>query len=381
MASKGNKMEDNVETKSVKNVKIFSWEMDKFRVMLSDSENIMVALMLENEPSEAIKEALIKFTYQFEKKYDKPVKNFRGNLEVFKSARPLAEDIFNLFLMQPQMLPLDLKELNKMNLNIPEKKLIRTAQKIQEDRGFFFFTHLISEHAKKTNIDQKQMFKMIFDIHQKGGFISIPPEKVSREIERKKIYQILSEIPGMAENDINILLKDLLASSPESREFLLNKIKEFKKKTMSEEIQNEILERNTLRKKRSDLFEQIDGYLQQKDYESVVNLFNNIINISRELGDFQMAEELVQRSQKYQQTVEQMTNIIPQLRSARNEALNKAELYELGGKYIEAAEFYKKAADYSVELGELEVAKEYEGHIERMKSLEELAKLRRSLGS
>ena len=94
-----------------------------------------------------------------------------------------------------------------------------------------------------------------------------------------------------------------------------------------------------------------------------------------------MAQELSERSQRYREAIEQMSTLIPQIRSARNEALNKAELYELAGKYVEAAESYKQAADYSMELDELEAAKEYQEHVERMLSLEELAKLRRSLGA
>ena len=378
---KGKIKDDATELKGPQNIKIFTWQMDKFQVMLADSDNIMVALMLESTPSEAIKKALINFTYQFETNYEQPISNFRGNLQVFKSARPLAEDIFNLFLMQPQMLPLNFKKLKHVKLDDEEKKLIRTARTLQEERGYFFFTHLINEHTKKYKINQNKLFKMIFELHGKGVFISIPPERVSKEIERHYLFNLLCEIHGLCDNDINILLKDMMVSSPESRELLINKVKEFKRKNMSELVQKEILERNTLRKKRTELFEQIDGFLQAKDYSNVVNLFDQIIEISNTLGDTKMAQELSERSQRYRDAIEQMSTLIPQIRSARNEALNKAELYELAGKYVEAAESYKQAADYSMELDELEAAKEYQEHVERMLSLEELAKLRRSFGA
>ncbi|MHA1752695.1 MAG: hypothetical protein ACTSWR_03000 [Candidatus Helarchaeota archaeon] len=222
---------------------------------------------------------------------------------------------------------------------------------------------------------------MIFELHGKGVFISIPPERVSKEIERHYLFNLLCEIHGLCDNNINILLKDMMVSSPESRELLINKVKEFKRKNMCELVQKEILERNTLRKKRTELFEQIDGFLQAKDYSNIVNLFDQIIEISNALGAVKMAQELSERSQRYREAIEQMSTLIPQIRSARNEALNKAELYELAGKYVEAAESYKQAADYSMELDELEAAKEYQEHVERMLSLEELAKLRRSLGA
>ncbi|MHA1693948.1 MAG: hypothetical protein ACTSUG_01720 [Candidatus Helarchaeota archaeon] len=106
---------------------------------------------------------------------------------------------------------------------------------------------------------------MIFELHGKGVFISIPPERVSKEIERHYLFNLLCEIHGLCDNNINILLKDMMVSSPESRELLINKVKEFKRKNMCELVQKEILERNTLRKKRTELFEQIDGFLQAKD--------------------------------------------------------------------------------------------------------------------
>ena len=376
------KLDDqSIQQKGPQNIKIFKWQMENFQVMLSDSDNIMVALMLDADPSDAVKKALINFTYLFESNYEQPIKNFKGKLSVFNSVRPLAEDIFNLFLMQPQMLPMDIKKLNMIKLDSDEKKLIRSAQSLQQERGYFFFTHLISEHLKKTKISQNKMFKMIFDLHNKGVFISIAPEHVSKEINRCKLFKKICDIRGISNNDLQILLKDLLASSPESQEVLINKIKEYKKKDMSENIQNEILDRNTLRKQRSELFGQIDGFLQASDYNNVVNIFEQIIKISNDLGDFKMANELNERAQQYKQAIDQMTTVIPQIRSARNDALNKAELYELAGKYIDASESYKKAASYSMELGELEEAKEYENHVERMLSLEELAKLRRSLGA
>ncbi|MHA1271659.1 MAG: hypothetical protein ACTSPY_17840 [Candidatus Helarchaeota archaeon] len=369
------------KSKGPQNIKIFTWQMEKFQVMLSDSDNIMVALMLESEPSDAIKKALINFTYQFEVNYEQAIKNFRGQLQVFNSARPMAEDIFNLFLMQPQMLPLDIKIIRKAQLSADEKRLIKTAQKLQQERGYFFFTHLISEHAKKYKVNQNTMFKMIFDLYNKGIFISIPPERVCKEIERYQIFNKLCVLEGLCDNDIDILLKDLLASSPESRELLLEKVSKLKKKNMSELIQQEILNRNTLRKQRSELFEQIDGFLQVNDYENIIRTFNRIIEISNQLGDYSMSRDLEERAKSYQQAIEQMTTLIPQIRSARNEALNKAELYELAGKYLDAAECYKQAAEYSMELGEIEASNEYKEHAERMVSLEELAKLRRSLGA
>ena len=74
-----------------------------------------------------------------------------------------------------------------------------------------------------------------------------------------------------------------------------------------------------------------------------------------------------------------MAQRIPALRSQRNEALNQAELLEINGKYIEAAQQFDLASKLSVEIGEMDKAKEYLSQSQRLMSLAELAKLRERL--
>ena len=52
-------------------IKTYTWQMvgTNYQIMLADSENILVALMLDSSPSEPIKEALLKFSSLFQQNF------------------------------------------------------------------------------------------------------------------------------------------------------------------------------------------------------------------------------------------------------------------------------------------------------------------------
>jgi tetratricopeptide (TPR) repeat protein len=140
-----------------------------------------------------------------------------------------------------------------------------------------------------------------------------------------------------------------------------------------------VAKRRRIRKERDEYFKRIDELLKANDYNEVINTFNNIIRLSRELGENTIAQELTQRSQSYSQEINQMAQRIPELRSQRSEALNQAEMSELSGNYLQAAEQFAVAAELSAEIGEYDKAKDYVNQAERLKGLSELAKLRERL--
>ncbi len=126
-------------------VKTYTWQMERFQIMLADSKNVLVALMLDSEPSEPIKDALYKFTTQFENRFQTEIENFRGNVSWFRPATVIADDSFNMFLMQPQVLPINPTELKQMKLTDVESKVVRVAQDLSKETGYFFLATLLDE--------------------------------------------------------------------------------------------------------------------------------------------------------------------------------------------------------------------------------------------
>jgi hypothetical protein len=335
--------------------------------------------MLDSAPSEPIKEALLKFTSQFENKFKTEIEGFRGNVSWFRPGTELADESFNMFLMSPQCLPLTEEALKSVNLTETEAKVVKVAQEVCAQTGYFFLATLLDEMLKRYKVPREKVLKSFFNLHRKKAFLPINIEAVGQEVEKRKLWQQISVIDGLTQDEYDLLMEDLLASNEESRISLLAEILGFKKKDRGIRVREELTKRKRVRKDRDEWFKSVDEYLRLNDFTEVVKVFDYIIQLSMELGEDSVAQALTTKAQSYRQELDQMTQRVPALRSQRNEALNQAELLELGGNYEDAAKQYDFAASLSVEIGDIEKAKEFIAQAQRLMSLAELAKLRERL--
>ena len=362
-------------------IKTYTWQMvgTEYQIMLADSKNILIALMLDSAPSDPIKASLLKFTHEFETKFKNQIDNFRGNVQWFRPGTELANDAFNMFLMQPQCLPVTSEELAVITLTPSEDKIVKQAQKLSKDTGYFFLATLLDDLIKEFNFPRERILKSFFTLHDKKAFLPINIEEVGKEVEKRKLWNQVSVIEGLTQEEYDVLMDDLLLSNEESRNYLLARLLEFKKKTRGIQLREELAKRKRVRKERDEYFKRVDELLKLNDYTEVINTFNRIIQLSKELGEFTIAQELTQRAQSYSQEISQMSQRIPELRSQRNETLNQAEMFELNGNYLQAAEQFAIAAELSAEIGEYDKARDYVNQAERLKGLSELSKLRERL--
>ncbi|NHI91311.1 MAG: hypothetical protein EAX96_02325 [Candidatus Lokiarchaeota archaeon] len=347
--------------------------------MLADGEDIMVAIMLDSEPSEPIKTSLIEFTKEFEKTYKKEIKGFAGDVNVFKPAQELANKTFNLFLMQPQMFPYDPAILDNAGLTSIERKIYNNAREIAEERGFFFIATLMEQFVKGTKVDQEKLIKAIFSLHEKGVFRSIPIEKISEESEKHLLMKRLPANVNLDFDDRMEILNELINSTEESREHFFKVLPTLPKKNMALQMKREMDKRRKIRENRDLLFAKLDEYINQDEYENAVMILNQVANLSLQIGENTVAQEFQDRAQMFQQAAEQMRQRIPLLRDERNRLLNQGEAFEVEGNYDGAVDCYEKAGQISHEISDFDMAKKCEQAIERIKSLKELAKLRESL--
>ncbi len=376
------KVKGEVSKKGIpSDIKTYTWQMvgTDYQIMMADSKNILIALMLDSAPSEPIKASLLKFTSEFENKFKNEIENFRGNVQWFRPGTELADDAFNMFLMQPQCLPITCEELECIKLTPLEEKIVKQAQNISKDTGYFFLATLLDELIKEYNIPRERILKAFFNLHDKKAFLPINIEEVGREVEKRKLWNQVSVLEGLTVEEYEVLMDDLLVANEESRNDLLARLLEFKKKSRGVQLREELAKRRRVRKERDEYFKRVDELLKLNDYTEVINTFNHIIQLSKELGEFTIAQELTQRAQFYSQEINQMAQRIPELRSQRNEALNQAEMFELNGNYLQAAEQFAAAAESSAEIGEYDKARDYINQAERLKGLSELSKLRERL--
>lgn len=364
---------------TIEDVKTYTWQMERFQIMLADSKEVLVALMLDSAPSEPIREALLKFTSEFENQFANEIENFRGNVSWFRPANQIADDSFNMFLMRPQCLPLSPAALKEISLTETESKIVRIAQEIAQETGYFFLATLLDEVLGRFKIPREKVLKSFFTLNRKKAFIPVQIADVAKEVEKRKLWEQVICVDGLTAEECEFLLEDLMVSNEESRISLLAKLIDFKKKQRGVLLREEVAKRRRIRKERDELFKRVDEYLKLNDYNSVVQLFDHITQLSLEIGEDSVAQELTNRAQVFRTQITQMAQRIPALRSQRNEALNQAELLELSGKYMDAARQFEIAAALSTEIGEFDKTKEYVSQAQRLTSLTELARLRERL--
>ena len=360
-------------------IKTYTWQMEHFQIMLADSKDVLVALMLDSAPSEPITQALLKFTSEFENKFATEIENFRGNVQWFRPANDIADDSFNMFLMRPQCLPLSKAALAEIKLTDTESKVVRVALDVAKDSGYFFLATLLGEVMSRYKIPQERVLRSFFTLHRKKAFLPIHIQDVAQEVEKRQLWEQVICVDGLTAEECDILLGDLMESNEEGRISLLAKLSDYKKKQRGNILREEVVKRRQIRKERDDLFKQVDEYLKANDYTSVVYLFDQIVQLSLQIGEDTVAQELTNRAEVFRTQVTQMAQRVPALRSQRNEALNQAELLELSGRYEEAAQQFEYASSLSNEIGELDKAKEFKNQANRLKSLSELASLREKL--
>ncbi|MHA1380273.1 MAG: hypothetical protein ACTSRG_18025 [Candidatus Helarchaeota archaeon] len=373
------KTKEPTEEKISQTCVIYTYPMERYQICLADTEGVMVAVMLESEPSEPIKQSLISFARAFSQKYKKQIDEFSGRVSDFNTAKIMVDDHFNLFLIKPIVLPLDPEIVKKANLTSEEKTAFKIATEISKDRGFFFTATLIDEVIKRTKIPRDKIVKAIFGLNSKNIFNAIDIEKVAELAERRKLWDQISENKELSFNDKNIILEDLLVSSEDSRKTFLEKIKKYPKKKLTEQIESDIASRKKIRSERMVLFDELDQAVKMDDIAKAAELLSKISILSSQLFENMVAKEFSDRANLFSQTAQEMRSRIPRLRAERQDIVNKANAMEVGGKYDEAAALFEHAAKISEEIGEMPESKKYLEHAERMKNLKELASLREAL--
>lgn len=377
---KKQKVEKKKEVKkTAKEVPTYTWQMENFSIMLADGDEIMVALMLDSEPSDSITQSLVNFTKDFEKQFKNALRDFRGNIRDFQDAKILCEEEFNLFLMKPQVLPLEEEDINSAKLNVVERSLVKTARDLAKERGFFFIAPLIDETIKRSGHTREKVIQSIFAMKNKKVLISLDIDQISEESEKRTLWTRLSEYKTLTKADKETLLTDLLISPPESRETALLALAASPRKKLSGYVRKIVQERSSVRTQREQLFTQLDLLLKSENLEQAARVLVQIADYSERLGERTTAAQFRTRANDFNQRLEGVRQRIPVLRGQLNELLSKGELLEIAGKYTEALDILTQASKIATEVGDFEELKRCQNGVSRIRNLIELASLRESL--
>ena len=148
-------------------------EMDyyDFKIVITDGTYVRVALILDEIPSERLKENQWEFTRRFEMKHQAILKDFTGDIRPYKETDELVDRIFNIRLMYPLQLA---KHWEFTKLSKLEKALVEVGLEMQKERNFIFASSLLSYGLAGRKASRDQIISTILDLKRRG--ILIPME-------------------------------------------------------------------------------------------------------------------------------------------------------------------------------------------------------------
>ncbi|MCK4381410.1 MAG: hypothetical protein KAW51_09760, partial [Candidatus Lokiarchaeota archaeon] len=181
-------------------------------LLLSDGEFIRVALVLSKKASLILRRNLMEFIHSFERDYANDLPNWRGQLNIFRDAGSIIDEILSTSIILPHKITYEHSNVKALK-NPQSRDVLKIGNNLMKDseRNFFFIATLLKEATEKTGKDTAEIFMGIKEL--RDNKILIPIELST--IEKKPISQ-------QEMNLINQKVSSLVNLSPEERQKLVN---------------------------------------------------------------------------------------------------------------------------------------------------------------
>ncbi|MFX1388535.1 MAG: hypothetical protein ACFE9Z_00560 [Promethearchaeota archaeon] len=341
-------------------------------LLLSDGAHIRVALVLGKKASLILRRSLMEFINKFEKVYANELPNWRGQLNIFRDAGTLVDDVLNTSIILPHEITYEhstAKALKKTQ----SREALKIANNLMKDseRNFFFIATLLKEATDKTKRDTAEIFMGIKELRDKKILMpieiaTIEAKPISQQ-ELNLINQKVSSLVKLSPEEKQKLVNDLAQMGPAEREAyfaslaerheiisapvegkegvaVIENVKEAKK-----EIKN--LRKNALIAKK------------EKDYDRSIKIFQNALKITTNWDLVKETEQLddVIRLTKIEDLKSKMIALETEAKlAAKKENYNEAaQKYKISSKI--ASEIFKLGEDLTKEVKRLSnKAKEFE---------------------
>jgi hypothetical protein len=344
-------------------------------LLLSDGDYIRVALVLSKKASIILRKNLKDFINVFEKSYENELPNWRGQLNAFRNAGPIIDEVLSTSIILPHEITYKFSNVKALK-NPHSKEVLKVANTLMKDsdRNFFFIATLLKEATEKTNKDTAEIFMGIKELRDKKILVpieigAIEAQPISQQ-ELALINQKVAGLVNLSQEEKQKLVNDLAQMGAAEREAYFVSLTE----------QHEIVSAPIEEKPGAALIDNAKGAKKEigklkkiaktarkeKDYDKSINISQNAIRIATtwELsGELEQLNELV-RSTK-----------IEDLRIKMKTLEKEAKLAAKEENYNEAAQKYKmssKIASEIFKLGGTEMTKEVKRLSNKSKEYEKL---------
>jgi len=341
-------------------------------LLLSDGEYIRVALVLGKKASLILRRNLMEFIHNFERTYTDHLPNWRGQLNIFREAGIIVDEILSTSIILPHEITYEYST-NKALKKPHSRDVLKIGNSLIKDseRKFFFIATLLKEATEKTGKETAEIFMGIKELRDKKILIpieiaTIEAKPVSQQ-ELNLINQKVSSLVSLSQEEKQKLVNDLAQMGPAEREAYFASLSEQQAiisapietrpgaavidtvKGAKKEIKN--LKKNALIAKKD------------RDYDKSIKIFQNALKLASNWELLKESQELddIIRLTKIEDLKNKMRTLEKEAKlAAKAEQYNEAsQKYKMSSKI--ASEIFKLGEDLTKEVKRLSnKAKEYE---------------------
>jgi len=330
-------------------------------LLLADGVLIRVALVLGKKGSLILRRHLKTFINTFEKAYNDVLPNWRGQLNHFRNAGVIVDELLNTSIILPHQISYEISNVKELK-NPHSKEVLKVAQSCcdEAEREFFFIATLLKEAAERTNKDTAEIFMGIKELRDKKILIpieisAIGEQPVSQQ-EINLINQKVMSLTNLTNEEKQKLVNDLAQLGPVEREAYLSSLSK-QQEIITAPIKTTIGDlsvdnQKAAKKGIKELLKRAKIAQSKKNYIKAVEIYQAaaILATNWELMvEFHKIEETIRKTRIEDLSIKK-TNLEHEAKSAVKE-----------NNYLEAATKYKYASKMASEifkLGVTEMTKE-----------------------
>jgi len=344
-------------------------------LLLSDGEYIRVALVLSKKASLILRRNLMEFIHAFERTYTDDLPNWRGQLNIFRGAGSIVDEILSTSIILPHKITYEHSNVKALK-NPQSRDVLKIGNNLMKDseRNFFFIATLLKEATEKTGKDTAEIFMGIKELRDNKILIPIELSTIEKkpisQQEMNLINQKVSSLVNLSPEERQKLVNDLAQLGPAEREAYFVSLTE-QHEIVSAPIESKpgaaVIE--TIKEAKKEIKNLNKNALiakKEKDYDKCMKILQNAAKLA-------LNWELIKESQELDEIMRKTK--IEDLSIKMKTFEKEAKLAVKGEKYNEAAQKYKissKIASEIFKLGVTDMTKEVKRLSNKAKEYEKL---------
>lgn len=341
------------EVESQKALNEISYE-DKM-LLLADGSYIRVALVLSKKASIFLRGKLREFIKSFESRYSSALPKWRGQLNVFKDAGPLIDDVFKTSIILPHQIQYNQKAIKNLKV-LTSKDVLSNAKALVEESGreFVFISKLLDKTLTKSNKGIAKVFMGIKELRDAQILVPLDISGLDKKVispqERQMIEQRICQFVALPREEQQQMIEQLSQMSSEEREVYMASLQE-KQEIVSAPIKSKI--GGKVIENEKDASKQIKSLINKAKKEKKVFSYKKAVIYYEEAAILATNWDLKRITGELQEAI-RLTQI-DELVLTKKEFEDQAQKAARQKNYQEAARKFKQAADVSSQIFKLGV--------------------------